>query len=84
MRVIAIDGPAGSGKSTVSRALAARLGLALRPAANFGQDTGRGAQVYLGGMQQWRALAVQQARPSQVLVPGLWILGWNPDSLALG
>ena len=27
MRVIAIDGPAGSGKSTVSRALAARLGL---------------------------------------------------------
>ena len=27
MRVIAIDGPAGSGKSTVARALAARLGL---------------------------------------------------------
>ncbi|MCU0269072.1 MAG: (d)CMP kinase [Acidimicrobiales bacterium] len=27
MRVIAIDGPAGSGKSTVGRALAARLGL---------------------------------------------------------
>lgn len=28
MRVIAIDGPAGAGKSTVARALAARLGLA--------------------------------------------------------
>ncbi|MGQ0830384.1 MAG: (d)CMP kinase [Microthrixaceae bacterium] len=28
MRVIAIDGPAGSGKSTVARALAARIGLA--------------------------------------------------------
>ena len=28
MRVIAIDGPAGSGKSTVARAVAARLGLA--------------------------------------------------------
>jgi cytidylate kinase len=28
MRVIAIDGPAGSGKSTVARAIAARLGLA--------------------------------------------------------
>src|SRR5687768_782059 len=28
MRVIAIDGPAGSGKSTVARALAERLGLA--------------------------------------------------------
>ena len=27
MRVIAIDGPAGSGKSTVARALASRLGL---------------------------------------------------------
>ena len=27
MRVIAIDGPAGSGKSTVGRALAGRLGL---------------------------------------------------------
>ncbi|MGZ4729795.1 MAG: (d)CMP kinase, partial [Acidimicrobiales bacterium] len=27
MRVIAIDGPAGSGKSTVARALADRLGL---------------------------------------------------------
>ena len=27
-RVIAIDGPAGSGKSTVSRAVADRLGLA--------------------------------------------------------
>jgi cytidylate kinase len=27
MRIIAIDGPAGSGKSTVARALAARLGL---------------------------------------------------------
>src|SRR5688500_6788359 len=27
MRVIAIDGPAGSGKSTIGRALAARLGL---------------------------------------------------------
>src|SRR5215216_5488888 len=27
MRVIAIDGPAGSGKSTVAKALAARLGL---------------------------------------------------------
>lgn len=27
MRVIAIDGPAGSGKSTIARALAARLGL---------------------------------------------------------
>ncbi|MGZ6993189.1 MAG: (d)CMP kinase, partial [Ilumatobacteraceae bacterium] len=27
MRVIAIDGPAGAGKSTVARALAARLGL---------------------------------------------------------
>ncbi|HLT16460.1 MAG TPA: (d)CMP kinase, partial [Acidimicrobiales bacterium] len=27
MRVIAIDGPAGSGKSTVARALAERLGL---------------------------------------------------------
>ena len=27
MRVIAIDGPAGSGKSTVARALAKRLGL---------------------------------------------------------
>ena len=27
MRVIAIDGPAGSGKSTVGRRLAARLGL---------------------------------------------------------
>ena len=28
MRVVAIDGPAGSGKSTVARAVAARLGLA--------------------------------------------------------
>lgn len=28
MRIIAIDGPAGSGKSTVAKALAARLGLA--------------------------------------------------------
>ncbi|HSS08929.1 MAG TPA: (d)CMP kinase, partial [Acidimicrobiales bacterium] len=28
MRVIAIDGPAGSGKSTVAKAVAARLGLA--------------------------------------------------------
>ena len=27
MRVVAIDGPAGSGKSTVARAVAARLGL---------------------------------------------------------
>ena len=27
MRVIAIDGPAGAGKSTIARALAARLGL---------------------------------------------------------
>ena len=27
MRIIAIDGPAGAGKSTVARALAARLGL---------------------------------------------------------
>jgi CMP/dCMP kinase len=27
VRVIAIDGPAGAGKSTVARALAARLGL---------------------------------------------------------
>ncbi|MEQ1788769.1 MAG: (d)CMP kinase, partial [Acidimicrobiales bacterium] len=27
MRIIAIDGPAGSGKSTVARALADRLGL---------------------------------------------------------
>ena len=27
MRVIAIDGPAGSGKSTVAKALAARLNL---------------------------------------------------------
>jgi cytidylate kinase len=27
VRVIAIDGPAGAGKSTIARALAARLGL---------------------------------------------------------
>jgi cytidylate kinase len=35
MRVIAIDGPAGSGKSTIGRAVAAALGLEYSYLSNF-------------------------------------------------
>ena len=69
VRVIAIDGPAGSGKTTLARALAARFGLdylntgAMYRAVTF-------AVLQVGGDPQDGSLATSVARSAHIRVEG--------------
>jgi len=75
--VIAIDGPAGSGKSTVSRALAARLGLArLDTGAMYRSVTwaalDRGISLsHAEALSEIAAGAVMEVGDSRVLIDGV-------------
>ena len=69
MRVIAIDGPAGSGKTTVARALAARLGLDwLNTGAMYRAVTL--AVLRAGGDPADEQLAAEVARTTDIKVDG--------------